>query len=110
MLRDKDLEREEAEWGHTPGQKAAGGKPARGRRSGSSHRAGSASRSPSPPVSSLPNEAHSKLAESSPDVSEDESAVSALSNLRSGGHASSDLYHKYRYGLKCFCSDDSLSL
>lgn len=97
IISDDELEREEAEWpGHntanTFGRKSGG----QGKKSGAQHRQGSSRPRPNTPSPAAPSEPQSRLAESSPDVSEDESAMTTLNNLQGGDSGTSDLYHKYR--------------
>ena len=101
LLSDRDLEREESEWlGGLPSKgqgnvkKAGGG---RGRRNSSQYQNVATKHKSATPPSTTSSTAASKAADSSPDVSEDESAMSALSHMQSGAAATSDLYHKYRY-------------
>lgn len=103
MPSDSDLEKEEAFW---PGKSLNGPTVVKKGSNGHSKRA---SQSPRPraskdkgatPLPATPTSAASPAAgrvlDLSPDVSEDESAMSVLSDLRDGGATSSDLYHTYR--------------
>lgn len=103
---DRDLEREETEWlgslqgtsskSQSAAKKASGNK---GRRNSSQFQNAATKQTPAVPHSTTSTKAANKIAESSPDVSEDESAMSALNHMQSGGAPTSDLYHKYRYSL-----------
>ena len=103
---DRDLEREETEWlgslqgtsskGQSAAKKASGSK---GRRNSSQFQNAVTKQTAAVPPTTASTKAASKIAESSPDVSEDESAMSALDHMQSGGPPTSDLYHKYRYNL-----------
>lgn len=103
---DKDLERADSVLGKlrsgpSPARKLPAGRSSRGgfsprnaavdkRFSNPASSAGASLASLSPPGS------QHKPAESSPDVSEDEAAVSALHNLQSNGAGTSDIYQKFR--------------
>lgn len=93
LVTEDDLDREEA---------ALSGKPRTGfgasksRVSGGSTPGNKAKQKQATPPKANRPQPGPKVADSSPDVSEDESAMSTLSNMQGGGTAQSDLYHTYR--------------